>query len=64
MEKLTLTVKETALLLNLGISKTYELARQNIIPNIRIGRQYIIPMQPLMEWLNKCKRYEGVFNER
>jgi excisionase family DNA binding protein len=55
MDKLTLTIKETASLLNIGISKTYELARQNIIPNIRIGRQYIIPIQPLLEWVNKGK---------
>jgi excisionase family DNA binding protein len=53
MDKETYTIRETAKILNIGISKTYEIANQNIIPNIKIGRRIIIPRTGLTKWLEK-----------
>lgn len=52
MQKLTYTVKEVSEILNIGLSKTYELLRQNIIPNIKVGKRIIIPIEALNRWLN------------
>lgn len=55
MEKLTFTIREAAEVLNIGISKTYELVRQNILPNIKVGKRIIIPKTALDHWLQNCK---------
>lgn len=51
MEKLVYTVTETAKLLNIGMNKAYELIQQNEIPNVRVGRKFLIPKEALEKWL-------------
>lgn len=52
MNKLTLTPEETAKQLGIGKNKVYELIKQNTIPNIRIGRKLLIPVENLEKWLH------------
>jgi excisionase family DNA binding protein len=52
MEKLTLTVEETAKLLDLSRSLTYEAVRNGTIPSVKIGRRYLIPKQGIERMLN------------
>lgn len=51
MDKLVYTVNETAQILNIGLSKAYELIQQKQIPNVRVGRKFLIPKQSLENWL-------------
>lgn len=51
MEKLVYTVTETAQILNIGMNKAYELIQQNQIPNVRVGRKFLIPKEALVKWL-------------
>ena len=51
MNKLTLTPKETAKELGIGMNKTYELIGKNIIPSVRVGRRLLIPVCSLENWL-------------
>lgn len=46
-----LTVEETAALLRIGRSATYEAARCGQIPSVRLGRRVLIPKRPLMRLL-------------
>jgi excisionase family DNA binding protein len=43
----TLTIRETARVLGLGINTCYEAARRGDIPSIRIGRRLVVPTQAL-----------------
>jgi excisionase family DNA binding protein len=52
MEKLTLTVEETAKLLDLSRSLTYEAVRNGTIPSVKIGRRYLIPKQGIERMLD------------
>lgn len=51
--KHTLTVKETADVLDICLSNAYELIRQDIIPSIRFGRTIRIPTAKLMAMLGE-----------
>lgn len=51
MEKMTLTVQETALYLGLGLNKTYELIHAKVIPSLKLGRQFKVPRIALETWL-------------
>ncbi|NLD46148.1 MAG: helix-turn-helix domain-containing protein [Clostridiaceae bacterium] len=51
MEKLVYTVNETAQILNIGMNKAYELIQQKQIPNVRVGRKFLIPKEALEKWL-------------
>jgi excisionase family DNA binding protein len=51
-QKMVFTVKEMAQLLNIGISKAYDLVRQNAVPNKKIGKRILIPREALLVWLN------------
>lgn len=46
-----LTAKDLMVILHIGRSKVYELLRENTIPNLRIGKKYIIPKQLLIDFL-------------
>ena len=52
VQKLVYTVKEAAEVLSIGISKAYELVNQNIIPNKKIGKRIVIPIESLDKWIN------------
>jgi excisionase family DNA binding protein len=51
MEKLVYSVKETSKIINLGITKTYDLVNNNSIPNFRVGKKILIPKVTLEQWL-------------
>ena len=51
MTKKVYTVEDITIMLDYGKSKVYEMLRENIIPNIRAGRKYIIPIKKFDEWL-------------
>jgi len=50
--RITLTIEETAALLGLGRSATYEAARRGQIPSRRLGRRVVVPVPALLEWLS------------
>ncbi len=52
-ERLTITVKELAQLLGLGVNKAYTLVKEGRIPSIRIGRQIRISKKALNDWLDR-----------
>lgn len=60
MEKLVYTVTETAQILNIGMNKAYELIQQNQIPNVRVGRKFLIPKEALEKWLAKSAVIDNV----
>lgn len=45
-----LTAEDLMVILHIGRSKVYELLRENTIPNLRIGKKYIIPKQLLIDF--------------
>jgi excisionase family DNA binding protein len=50
--RITLTIEETASLLGLGRTATYEAARRGEIPARRLGRRVVVPVPALIEWLS------------
>jgi excisionase family DNA binding protein len=50
--RITLTIEETASLLGLGRTATYEAARRGQIPARRLGRRVVVPVPALLEWLS------------
>jgi prophage regulatory protein len=52
MEKLLLRVNETAQLIGLGKSKTYDLIARGELPSIRIGKCVRVPADKLREWVS------------
>ena len=51
-EPRTYTMKETAALLGIGISLTYELAHRNELPGIRrIGHRWVVVRRVFDDWL-------------
>lgn len=55
-----LTAEDLMVILHIGRSKVYELLRENTIPNLRIGKKYIIPKQLLIDFLinNQANTYK------
>jgi excisionase family DNA binding protein len=51
-EPLVLTPKETAKLLRISRGSCYEALKANVIPNVRVGKRFLVPRHALMEWLN------------
>jgi len=50
--KQTLTVAEVAEILRISTIKTYEMARNQEFPIMKIGRTFRIPSEPFYNWLN------------
>jgi excisionase family DNA binding protein len=50
----TLDPKGSTAITGFGITQTYELLRQRIMPSILVGRRYYIPKAALMRWLDAC----------
>lgn len=48
-----LTAKETAEILRVTLPRVYELAREGLIPNVRMGRQIRFDEAKLMEWVER-----------
>lgn len=51
MEKLTVTVREMAQMLGIGVCKAYELANRQDFPAIHVGKKIIIPIEALKRWV-------------
>lgn len=49
MKKVCLSMREAAQLLSISKSYGYDLARQGIIPSIRLGRRTVVPLDKLKE---------------
>lgn len=52
MEKL-LMAEEVAEILNMTKDRVYSLARQNLIPHVRIGRQLRFSYRAIEEWISR-----------
>lgn len=53
MEKLTLSVCETAAVLEISRGKAYEQVRMGQLPSIRVGRHILVPLKPVLKLLGK-----------
>lgn len=51
-----LTVSDVMKILHIGRNKAYELLRSKEIPNIKIGKKYIIPKNMLIDFLYDRKK--------
>ena len=54
-----LTAKEVSMLLQIPLARVYELARQNLIPAVRMGRQVRFDETALREWAAHGGRVEA-----
>ena len=50
--RLALTPREAAPLIGVGFNKIYALCHRKDFPAIRVGQNYIIPVDALRNWLN------------
>lgn len=55
-----LTAKEVSILLQIPLARVYELARMNLIPNVRMGRQVRFNEEALREWAARGGSLEGI----
>ncbi len=60
-DKLTLTVKEVAELLGIGLNYAYKLPKIEGFPTIRIGSRILIPVEGLNKWLEEQSKQKSVF---
>jgi excisionase family DNA binding protein len=49
---LTLTVPETARLLNIGVNQCYAAVAKGELPSIKVGRRILVSRQKLLDLLN------------
>lgn len=47
-----LTVPEVARILRMSDGNVYTMVKQNRIPNVKIGRRYVIPRKQFDKWLS------------
>ena len=52
MQQDTITVKEAAKRLGIGINQAYSACERGQIPTVRFGRRWIIPKKAFENWLN------------
>ena len=58
MDKLTLTVDETAVLLRISRGMAYNAVNKGTIPSIRIGKRLLVPVTKKKRLLEGYKRIE------
>lgn len=51
-EPLTLSPKEAAPMVPMGINQFYAAVRQGTVPSLKIGKSIRIPRKRFIEWLN------------
>ncbi len=56
--RLTISVPEAGELLGVSRNKAYELARDGIIPTLRLGRKLVVPKARFEEWINGAGKPE------
>jgi excisionase family DNA binding protein len=49
--KATISIEQTAQLLGLGRTATYDAARRGELPTRRLGRRLLVPVPALLAWL-------------
>ncbi len=49
-----MSVRETADRLGIGINQAYDACKKGHIPNIRLGKRYIIPRAAYLNWMATC----------
>lgn len=54
-EKLTLSVKEAAELMGIGLSQMYTLTHRADFPAIKVGKRILIPRKRFVEWVNSTQ---------
>ena len=50
----TLTPHESTEITRFGLSHTYRLLREGVMPSIKVGKKFYIPRTALMRWLENC----------
>jgi excisionase family DNA binding protein len=62
---LTLSPREAAEIAGLGLSRTYRLLRQGIMPSIPDpdGRGFRIPKNALTRWLDSCRGHQAALDK-
>ena len=50
----TLSLRETTEYTGFGLTRKYELLRNGTMPSIRVGKQFFIPENALLKWLDSC----------
>ncbi|WP_158750255.1 helix-turn-helix domain-containing protein [Acidobacterium sp. S8] len=51
-----LTPRQVARDCGFGVSNTYRMLAQGILPSIRVGNRYFVPRLALARWLENCGR--------
>ena len=57
MQQDTITVKEAAQRLGIGINQDYEACERGQIPCMRFGKRWLIPTAAFEQWLHLCPRH-------
>ncbi|MBE6837323.1 MAG: helix-turn-helix domain-containing protein [Ruminococcus sp.] len=56
LQKATISVKEASRILGISFSNMYALVRADKVPNIKIGKRYLIPLKSFYEWLERITK--------
>ena len=51
--RLTITVPKLSKMLGINVTKGYELVKSENFPSIKIGNRILVPILPLLAWLEK-----------
>ncbi|MEG0692179.1 MAG: helix-turn-helix domain-containing protein [Oscillospiraceae bacterium] len=54
MDKMTFSVQEAAEVMGISHSKMYQMVREDIVPNIKLGKRYVIPKAKFVDWVNNA----------
>lgn len=66
MKSAVLSIKDIAIILNIGKNQTYSLVQRaylqsdKFFPVFKIGNSYKIPKQPFYKWLNNSQTYYDI----
>lgn len=60
MQQDTITVKEAAQRLGIGINQAYEAFERGQIPCVRFGKRWLIPLTAFERWLLDCHNRQSV----
>ena len=55
----TLTVREVACRLRIGLNQAYEAARRNDFPVVKIGGRILVPKKAFNDWLAQAGRIDS-----
>jgi excisionase family DNA binding protein len=53
-ERVTMSPLESIRFTGIGLSHTYDLLRRGVLPDIKVGRMFLIPRAALLRWLETC----------